>query len=149
MVNFLDTDLGILCKNAKLLNDKSAWIYSMDIKIQDEIIYLIQYKQLFKEGVDGTGQVIGYYKPFTEQLNPLKKAGSHYTLLDTGDFYKSMFVEVMEDSFIVKANGKKGNKDLLVKYGDEIIGLTDENKDILSELLLEKYINYVKEILHV
>jgi hypothetical protein len=149
MVNFLDTDLGTLTKNAKILNDKGAWIYSMDIKIQDEIIYLIQKKQLFDEGIDATGEVIGIYKPYTEQLNPLKRAGTHYTLLDTGDFYKSMFIEVMEDSFIVNANGQKGRDNLFAKFGDEIIGLTDENKEVLSELLLEKYINYVREILEV
>ncbi|NCX86830.1 MAG: hypothetical protein EBX05_08585 [Rhodobacteraceae bacterium] len=102
--------LGIITKNAKILNEVSAWINSFDIQIKNEIIYLIQYEQLVSKGIDAKGKVIGLYKPFTEQLNPLKKAGEHYTLLDTGEFFKSIFIDVMRDSIIINGNGKKDNE---------------------------------------
>ena len=149
MVDLFQTDLGIITKNAKILNEVSAWINSFDIQIKNEIIYLIQYEQLVSKGIDAKGKVIGLYKPFTEQLNPLKKAGEHYTLLDTGEFFKSMFIDVMRDSIIINGNGQKDNENLFIKFGDDIVGLTDENKEKLADLLLEKYINYVREILQV
>lgn len=148
-MDFMQTDLGTLIKNAKILNEASAWVNSFSVDVKDKIIYFIQKEQLFDKGIDATGQIIGYYKPFTEQLNPLKKAGEHFTLLDTGEFYKSMYIRVLQDSFEIEANGKKSDTNLFLKYGDDIIGLTSENKDKLTEILTEKYINYVREILQI
>lgn len=148
-MDFMQTDLGTLIRNAKILKEASAWINSFSVDVKNQIIYFIQKEQLFDEGVDGNNQVIGYYKPFTEQLNPLKKAGEHFTLFDTGEFYKSMYIVVLQDSFIVEANGDKSGENLFLKYGDDIIGLTDLSKEKLAEILTEKYIKYVSEILSI
>lgn len=148
-MDFMQTDLGTLIRNAKILKEASAWINSFSVDVKDQVIYFIQKEQLFDEGVDGNNQVIGYYKPFTEQLNPLKIAGEHYTLFDTGEFYKSMYIVVLQDSFIVEANGDKSGENLFLKYGDDIIGLTELSKEKLAEILTEKYIKYVSEILSI
>ena len=150
MVNFLDTDLGVITKNAKMLNEVTAWINSFDFNVKNEIIYFIQKEQLFDKGVDANNEVIGYYSIITEtQYNPSKKAGEHYTLLDTGEFFKSMFIQVLNDSFEVNANGKKQNTDLFVKYGNDIIGLTTESKEKLVDILTKKYIEYAIQILQI
>lgn len=148
-MDFMKTDLGTLINNGNILKEASAWISSFSIDVKDEIIYFIQKEQLFDKGIDATGQVIGYYKASTEQLNPLKKAGEHFTLLDTGEFYKSMYIRVLEDSIEIEANENKDGTNLFLKYDDDIIGLTRENKDKLTEILSEKYINYVREILQI
>lgn len=149
MVNFFDTELGILTKNARLLNDSSAWINSFDFNVKNEIIYFIQKDQLFDKGIDENNNVIGYYSIKTQEINPNKKVGEHYTFLDTGDFFKSMFIRVLKDSFEVDANGIKENTDLFVKYGNEIIGLTIESKEKLVEILTEKYKEYARQILQI
>ena len=53
----------------------------------------------------------------------------------------------MRDSFIVEGNGNKGDDDLFVKYGDEIIGITDENMDRVAAILADKYREYLIKIL--
>jgi hypothetical protein len=150
MVDLLNTELGVLTKNAKMLNEATAWINSFDFEVKNEIIYFIQKDQLFDKGVDANNEVIGYYSVITEtQYNSNKKAGEHYTMLDTGDFFKSMFVRVLNDSFEVEAKGKKQGVDILVKYGNDIIGLTQESKEKLVGILTKKYIDYVRQILQI
>jgi hypothetical protein len=45
---------------------------------------------------------------------------------------------------------KEGIKkeDLYVKYGEQIMGLTNESLENLTEILIEKYTNYAKGILY-
>jgi hypothetical protein len=147
MIDLLNSDLGLLCKNIKILNNASAWINSIDFEVKNQILYFVQKEQLFDKGIDGNNKVIGYYSINTKNYNPLKKRGEHYTLLDTGDFYKSMFVQVLQEAFEIEANGKKDNTDLFVKYGNDIVGLTNKSKEKLTEILTTKYIEYVRQIL--
>ena len=92
--------------------------------------------------------MIGYYSPATEAItNGRKRAGDPYNLYDTGAFHRSIFITLMRDSFIVEGDGNKGQDDLFVKFGDEIIGITDENMDRVSAILADKYREYLIKIL--
>ena len=124
----------------------------MDKTLSNMILEMIQQDQLFKEGVDEDGDIIGTYSEWTEMLNPDKVAGSHYTLFDTGEFYKSMRIVVLNDSFVVEAqpvkideDGKKTN--LFEKYGEGIVGLTDENKEKLAIEIKKRFIDEVNKLL--
>ena len=112
------------------------------------IVEYIQQDQLFEKGVDESGEVIGYYSSVTENVyNPMKKAGEHYTLLDTGDFYRSMVFVFGKDFFEIDADPIKENDNLFEKYGEGIIGLTDESKEKLRLELLQRYEAEVRSIL--
>lgn len=131
------------------LNEVEAWINSFDADLEDEIWKLIVIEQLEKKGVNELGEVIGLYSKRTQEIDPRKKAGSHYTLNDTSAFINSLAVQVGNDFFTVNGNGQKGNTNLFERYGDGIIGLTPDNLAIVKEMLKDKFIEYVRELLQV
>jgi len=105
---------------------------------------LIQKDQLTAKGVDEDGDLIGLYSEWTEMLNPQKVAGTHYTLNDTGAFYRSMFIRVGFDFIEIDADPIKTDEngeqtDLFKKYGIGIIGLTEESKAKLANRLRTEY----------
>ena len=71
----------------------------------------IRNDQLFDQGIDEDGNVIGYYSFVSEVINPEKMEGTPYTLYDSGDFYRSMFITVMTDAtFVIDADAIKSTK---------------------------------------
>jgi hypothetical protein len=119
-------------------------------------VTLIQEGQLFSKGIDGTGRPLTNadngrttYSKMTEILtNGRKKEGEHYTLLDSGDFYKSMIVVLGTNFFEIDADPIKENDNLFTKFGEDIIGLTDESKTLLAERLKEEYRKEVMRIFY-
>ena len=148
-MDFMQTDLGTLIRKTRLLSSAIAWYESIDKNVQEKIIDLIQNDQL-QEGIDAKGKIIGYYSYATEIITKGKKQqGEPFTLFDTGEFYKSMYVVASLYDFVVYGDGQKTDKNLFQAYGDDIIGLTDLSKEKLAEILTEKYIKYVSEILSI
>lgn len=141
------TPLTELANRMKLLSSAVAWIEAFDTQLKRDIINFVQDDQLRKQGIDADGDVIGYYSYFTSQLNPKKKFNTHYTLEDTGKFFKSMYIVVLNDSFVIEADGNKGDDNLFEKYGEEIIGLTDENIEKVAEKIKVRYENYIRKVL--
>ena len=142
------TKLDELLKRGKLLKELNAWKQSFDSATKEQIIEWVQNDQLINKGVDGKGQVIGYYSLSTQQItNGRKKAGDKYNLKDTGDFFNSMKVSITNATILIAGNGQKGADNLYDKFGDYITNLTDENIEKLKEIINEKYIEYVKKIL--
>jgi hypothetical protein len=85
---------------------KSLWFDSVDGNIRRLILYWIQNDQLRKEGIDETGEVIGYYSEMTQILSGgRKKFMDHYTLEDTGEFFRAMFVITLNDSIVIDSDG--------------------------------------------
>ena len=153
MVDFTDNILGDLLKRTKVLYDSIVWFSSFDTELKTKIIGWIQKDQLLK-GIDEDGDIMGLYSKWTEIINPKKIAGTPYTLFDTGAFYKSMFIDVLTDFFVVDADpikiDEEGKKtDLFKVYGDGIVGLTEESLDKLQIELKNKYIEYVRKILQI
>ena len=112
--------------------------------------------RLYSKGTNELGEVIGVYKPSTERINPQKHAGSHYTLKDTGEFYASLYIGFLSDYFFIDGDGdktsiSKGGKliknNLFQEFGDGIIGLDDDDKEWLGEILIDKYLEYVENTL--
>lgn len=152
-MDLMQTEIGAVLNKLRTLRTQSIWFkVFQDKTLSNMILEMIQQDQLFKEGIDEDGDIIGTYSEWTEMLNPDKVAGSHYTLFDTGEFYKSMRIVVLNDSFVVEAqpikideDGKKTN--LFEKYGEGIVGLTDENKEKLAIEIKKRFIDEVNKLL--
>lgn len=109
-------------------------------------IEALNLKQL-NQGIDALGRPIRPpYTDYTVQKKLEKgQPFDRVTLRDTGDFYESVFIEVFKDSFLLDATDVK-TKSLKRKYGETILGLTQENieqvakiiKPTLERLLLEQ-----------
>lgn len=137
-MNLMQTELGRLLNRSRTLSTRYLWqLVFRDVRLRKMVLRWIQEDQLRKQGIDEDGDVIGEYSEITEMINPEKVAGTHYTLFDTGEFYESMKIVVLNDSIVIEADANKVNEDgetenLFEKYGEGIIGLTTENKQRLA-----------------
>ncbi len=132
-----------LLNNVKALDESSILITVYDNKeVRDFIIDLNRIGQLFEKGVDANEDIIGRYSVTTESLNSSKKAGTPYTLKDTGDFYATFKIKTNEKGdFVISANTIKEDRDLL-DYSKDILGLT---KPSLNELIKEILPTFIKQ----
>jgi len=130
-MGLMDTVLGDLMERTMFISQKEIWFYVFsDMKFKTKVLDFVRIDQLFEQGVNEDDQVIGTYSIITETVyNPEKVAGTHYTLKDTGDFYKSFMMQVLPDGIIINADGiKDDGTDLLERFTNKILGLTDESK---------------------
>lgn len=154
MIDFLDNELGAILKRSKLLFDSVVWFESFDTELKNKILDWVRYDQLWK-GIDEDGDIMGLYSEWTEKINPEKVAGTPYTLKDTGAFYKSLFIDVLTEYFVIDGDGLKVDPvtgittDLFKWLGDGIVGLTDESQEKLAQELKIKYIENVRKLLQI
>lgn len=141
----MNTRIGELLNKATRITFADVWkeVFK-DEQFKTEILDWIRWEQLYNEGVDEFGQIIGTYSRYTEILNPEKQEGTPYTLYDTGEFYNSLMIEVLDDSIEINGDGLKVDEfgqttDLFEEYGYEIIGLTEESKAKLATELIERF----------
>jgi len=150
MIDVMKTEVGTILRKTRLLTDALVWYDSVDGNVRRMILHWIQNDQLRKEGIDEDGDVIGWYSQLTEILSGgRKKFMDHYTLEDTGEFFRLMFVIVLNDSLVIDSDGadKENGDNLFDKYGQGIIGLTDENMDKLVAVLRVKYQDFTRTML--
>lgn len=144
-----NTKIYELYKRAKKLNELRIWKQTFDSDTKKYLVTLVQ-KQLTELGVDGKGDVIGYYSYATELITKgRKQQGEHYTLKDTGAFYNSMNAEVTDALIWVIGNGRKGKDNLYQKYGEYITTLNEESIKKVQEIVTEKYIEYIRKVLQI
>ena len=97
---------------------------------EDVIVSAIADDQLYRSGINGRGEKIMNYMPYTAKtIQNKKRKGqptTRVTLRNTGAFHKSMFVVFDSEGFYITASDKKTEK-LIKKYGEEIFRLTDKN----------------------
>lgn len=151
----MNTRIGELLNKATSITFSDVWKEVFrDEQFKNEILDWIRWEQLYNEGVDEFGQIIGTYSRYTEILNPEKQEGTPYTLYDTGEFYNSMMIEVFDDYIEIDADGLKVDEfgqttDLFQEYGYEIIGLTEESKTKLATELIERFNIEYKRLLQI
>ena len=153
MVDILQTRLGITLSKARLLSDRIAWYQSFDSILKNKILDWVRYDQLMK-GVNENDQIMGLYSEVTEMINPSKEAGTPYTLYDTGEFYRSLFMVILLDSFIIDGDDEKINEfgdvtRLFDWLGNGIVGLNKESREKLKKELIIKFNKYVRNILQI
>lgn len=130
---------------ALTLDDALAWYEANTTQIKKLVLDLIRQDQLFQRGVNKFDEIIGLYSPFTEQINPSKRAGTPYTLKDTGAFYQSMFITVLKDSILINADATVMQDQLW--WNNNILGLDEQNLEIYAEQIRQQYIKYARKIL--
>lgn len=105
---------------------------------EDLIIRMVIENQLYEKGIEGRGIEISSYMPYRPRtiIRKRKKGQptNRVTLKDTGEFYRSLHLEMDSDGFYIKSDDDKAQY-LLKKYGTTIFRLTNEN---LSYLIREK-----------
>lgn len=142
-----NTRLHALLKNGRKLSDLTSWFEVMDNRQMKELILnYVKNDQLFDKGIDSTGEVIGYYSYATEVISRgRKQQGDHYTLLDTGDLQRSLYVAIFIKEFVILGDVRKIQDQKW--FSDKILGLTDENIGKIREVAKVKYIEYFKRVL--
>lgn len=97
---------------------------------EDVIVSAIADNQLYRRGINGRGEKIMSYMPYTAKtIQNKKRKGqptTRVTLRDTGAFHESMYVVFDSEGFYITASDEK-TQDLVKKYGEEIFRLTDKN----------------------
>ena len=98
--------------------------------------------QLFEEGVDSEGRKLSDIRtPYADSTIKKKRREGlpvdRVTLFDTGKFYQSFDVRILDDGSIeIEATPEIGNNyDLQDSYDENLLGLTDDS--------LEKLIDYI------
>tara|TARA_R110001606_G_scaffold742_3_gene2939 strand:- start:16127 stop:16600 length:474 start_codon:yes stop_codon:yes gene_type:complete len=153
MTSLKQTALGQLLNRAKLILDMDLVWYQVfsDPTFKRWILDLVRQDQLFDKGVDEDDDIIGTYSEATEMMNPSKIAGTHYTLFDSGDFYKSFVIRVGKRIFEIDADtSEMDGENWWVQNNitkDAILGLTDENKTKLSVEVKRRFIIEARKIL--
>ena len=115
--------------------------------VKQLIIILNTDEQLFK-GIDSTDTTLesigGEYAPSTKDLKVLKGLPiDRVTLFDEGDFYDSFTVIPDKTGFTIEADTLKGSYDLQNDWGFNLIGLTDESKNELVEVIKDEIVDYI------
>ncbi len=97
---------------------------------EDVIVSAIADDQLYRRGINGRGEKIMDYMPYTATTIQIKKRKgqphTRVTLRDTGAFHESMHVVFDSEGFYITASDEK-TKGLVEKYGEAIFRLTDKN----------------------
>jgi hypothetical protein len=88
-------------------------------------------------GLNSAGEILGTYaegpyKVFKESLNPA--ADGNVDLRLTGSFHNSFYIEAERFPVYIRARDSKEPK-LVERYGEEIFGLTEENKGVARDQL--------------
>lgn len=116
---------------------------------EDVIVSAIANSQLYRRGINGKGEKIMDYRPYTARTVERKKKkgqpASRVTLRDTGEFHKSMFLVFDSEGFYVTASDYK-TEFLTDKYGESIFRLTNENLNrILKSHIRKELVKRIKK----
>lgn len=142
-----------IIENVKELNNQKLTYYIFyNDEVQKIIIDLNRIEQLLYNGELPDGTFLPAYKSSYNSLatfegkSVTKEKGQPYTLLDTGEFYRSFKVIPNVNGFIITANDEKKNGTLEQMYGNgsKILGLTDENKATLSKEIVPYIIQWTR-----
>ena len=117
--------------------------------VQKFILDLNRVDQLFNKGVDSKNKALGIYTPYT--INSKEERGVpvpsdfHITLFDTGEFYSTFVIIPGKDFFEIDANPIREDSNLFEDFGEDILGLNDENLQVLIDFFKETITLRVRE----
>lgn len=124
--------------------------------IQDrerDVVRYVTEMQLFMEGLRGEDGAflmdVHPYHPYTIQVKMEKgQPTDRVTLRDTGDFHDSFFIEYGDAEFLITASDWK-TEELMEKYGEGIMALSDENlKGLRSGIIRPGLLEKLKETIY-
>lgn len=145
---FQDLDANLILFS--ILNNEDFKEYIRQLNLKD---------QLF-QGIDSLGVELPPYSAGTQTIldaerenafsfeGEVKKkiAGEPIFLLSSQEFYDSVTIEITKDSIIFDGNPiKDDGTDLFREYGEEILGLTEENVEKLIQKISEVVVPKILE----
>lgn len=115
----------------------------------DLVVELNTQGQLYDKGIGSDGISLGSYRPFTiDKKIDSGQPTDRVTLKDTGDFYNSVRANFSYNGdIIITADTIKGDTDLEIEWGKNILGLTDESISIINPIFTDDIIKDVKAFL--
>lgn len=123
-----------------------------NVEFRNLIIQLNTKSQLFQQGIDSQGIKLSEYtrnNGYSNYTKAIKEAKgqptNRITLNDTGEFYKSFRVQRDGNSIKIVANPIKDDTNLFEEWGIDIVGLTEESLETLSEFAKIIIVPYIKE----
>lgn len=122
---------------------------ALDTKVIKElIIFLNTDEQFGKAHVDSLGRNL--FNSLTDRttyslFDEKGRGGKPYTLNDTGEFWDSFKVIVGQGKITITADPIKDSDNLFDIYGKDIVGLTDENLQILIDEALKHFIRWYED----
>lgn len=127
-------------------------IFTTVKEVENEIIEKNR-EQLSNDKTDIYEKAIGYYSRATEKITGgRKKAGTPFTLYDTGDFYRGFYLRIQNNVASVYSRDSK-TKSLVDAHKDqfstflsgEFFGLTDENlREVIEKSILPLFISAIR-----
>lgn len=115
------------------------------IKYKSTILDYIREKQLFEKGINGKGNRLLEYKPFTIAIKRQKgQPTDRTTLNDTGSFFRGFDLIFTDQNAIGIFSRDEKTPDLLEKYGADIFTFTvDNQKEINEEIFLKNLVTWL------
>lgn len=96
----------------------------------DIIIDMVANEQLYEQGINGYGESIASYEPYSVNTIRIKlnrgQPADRVTLRDTGSFHQSFRLKTDDEGFYISPTDKK-TLSLTDRYGSGILRLTNEN----------------------
>lgn len=147
--------LSDLVENATALSVEGAVASALAVpKNEFYILELNRRRQLFFRGISAEGKLLstigGRYSPVTLRKKQGKRPANDAKLVDlfdTGAFYESFSMKLEEDGFLIVANTIKGGDDLRDRWGDELLGLTDESRELAGVQVQPEVVDFAVETL--
>lgn len=119
----------------KIWDNKSVQVY-IEILNKEQLSRSIDSNSVQLSYEDAKGNIRTGYSPLTAKLSKgRKKVGDSFNLRDTGEFYKSIKAMPELKGFEITADYQKDDTKLNEKFGEAIIGLTDESIQKLQEFI--------------
>lgn len=128
-----------ICDNTIQLNPRDILIDILfDKNVQAYIIDLNQQSQLFDNQQRADGTILPKYAPSTMQhkINRFGQFPERYVLYEDGIFFKSFNIVISDNDFTIAANPMRDGFNILEKFGNDVLGLTDDSIDKLIKQLL-------------
>lgn len=116
------------------------------------VIDLNTKSQLYTDGIDSNGIKLSEYtrnngySNYTKAIKEEKgQPTDRITLNDTGKFYKSFRIVFFDNSLQIVANPIKDDTNLFNEWGIDIVGLTEENMNIVISYAKIILLPYIKQ----
>ena len=118
---------------------------------EQQLLGMNRNEQLFERGVDSNNCELPQYRPATIVAKMAKNQRfDHTTLKDTGEFHSNFKIITRPTEIEFTANSTpRDGRDLTIhlqaRYGVDIFGLTEENKDKLRNIVRKEIIEELRQ----
>lgn len=135
-------------ENIKALKENLDDIILDAVAEEEEFIVGLNKKAL-SEGFKADGSPTGQYSTFTIFSKRLKgQPFSHVTLKDTGDFYDSLFIKLLDDGFEIRSSSQNSEKTGSIRENyPNALGLNQKGLEQARIKLKPKIIQMIKEMI--